>query len=209
MVRQKKELEDILAQLEEERAQFMREQDKLEKERKQLEDLRLQQHLQVKELESEIAALQKQKSKSQPVAQAETKAAVAGTSAEMDDKIFLMPLEVGVTVEMRNVFFNANSAYIKPQSYPELDKVVAFLKVNSTITVEIGGHTNGVCQESFCNTLSLRRATSVNDYLVSSGVDKSRLNAKGYGKANPLADNSTIEGRKKNQRVELKILKVE
>jgi outer membrane protein OmpA-like peptidoglycan-associated protein len=75
--------------------------------------------------------------------------------------------------------------------------------------VEIGGHTNGLCQTEFCNSLSEKRAKAVSEYLTSKGIPSGRLQYKGYGKTQPLADNSTQEGRKQNQRVELKIIKVD
>lgn len=206
MEAQRAELQAILDQMEAERTRFMAEQEKLEKERRQLETLRLEQHKQVKALEREIAELEK--SKQQVTAAVPQPAAGQPAGGLPEGEIFLMPLEVGVTVEIRNVFFNANSAYIKPQSYDELDKVAAFLKVNANISVEIGGHTNGLCDDEFCNALSQKRADSVKEYLISRGVATDRLDARGYGKTMPLADNSTDEGRRKNQRVELKILEV-
>jgi OOP family OmpA-OmpF porin len=174
-----------------------------------LEAIRLKQFKEVKQLEQDIKALQSEKTK----VTAEV-AEVKGNSPALvnntvSKEIFLMPVEVGVTVEIRNIFFNANSAYIKPQSYGELDKVAAFLQVNSNITVEVGGHTNGLCDDETCNKLSSKRAQSVAEYLVNKGIDATRILHKGYGKTQNIADNTTEEGRKKNQRVELKILKIE
>ena len=209
MEKQKEELQDVIAQLEAERQQFLAEKQKIENDKKLLEELRLQQHQQVKKLEGEIQQLEREKGKAQnEVALAKSNNTIV-SNAPIDKEMFLMPIEEGVTVEIRNVFFNANSAYIKPSSYKELDKVASFLKVNNNITVEIGGHTNGVCQTDYCNSLSLKRASSVRNYLVNKGVPTVRVHGKGYGKAKPIATNDTSDGRKKNQRVELKILKVE
>ena len=204
---QKQELQDILAQLETERQEFLDEQKKLESDRKNLEQLRLEQHQRVKSLENEIAALEKEKG----LALTAANEMQSSSSLTIDPaaEIFLMPVETGVTVEIRNVFFSANSFYIKPISYKELDKVAAFLRVNNNITVEIGGHTNGMCQTDFCNSLSEKRAKAVSEYIVNKGIPVTRLTYKGYGKQFPIDDNGTPEGRKKNQRVELKIIKVD
>ncbi|MEZ5003252.1 MAG: OmpA family protein [Chitinophagales bacterium] len=209
MEQQKKELQDVIAQLQQEKEQFLADQAKIESDKQKLEALKLQQYKQVKQLEDEIKQLEQQKGKVQSeVDLAKESAPKTATTTIIDKEIFLMPVEEGVTVEIRNVFFNANSAYVKPQSYKELDKVVAFLEVNSGIEIEIGGHTNGLCQDNFCIQLSEKRADSVREYLISKGINPKRIESKGYGKSVPIADNSTIEGRKKNQRVELKILKV-
>ena len=207
MEQQKKELQDIIAQLQKEKEQFLADQEKIENDKQKLEALKLQQYKQVKQLEADIKQLELEKGKVQSEV-ATAKEAAPKTTTIVDKEIFLMPVEEGVTVEIRNVFFNANSAYVKPQSYKELDKVVAFLEVNNGIEIEIGGHTNGLCQDNFCVQLSEKRAISVREYIVSKGIPSNRIKYKGYGKSDPIADNSTSEGRKQNQRVELKILKV-
>ena len=75
--------------------------------------------------------------------------------------------------------------------------------------IEIGGHTNGLCSTEFCNELSEKRAKAVADYFAAKGIKMSRLQYKGYGKTKPLKSNNTEGGRKKNQRVEIKILNLD
>jgi outer membrane protein OmpA-like peptidoglycan-associated protein len=111
-------------------------------------------------------------------------------------------------VQLKNVYFVANAAFLQDKSFAELDKLVAFLKKNKQLKVEIGGHTNGICDDAFCVDLSSRRAKTVLDYLVQKGIAATQLSAKGYGKSQPIADNYTDEGRKMNQRVEIKIVSV-
>ncbi len=209
MERQKQELQDVIDVLQKEREQFLADQEKLNNERAKLEKIRLAQFKEVKQLEQEIKALQTEKGQVQSEVALAKENAPKITTTPIDQEIFLMPVEIGTTVEIRNVFFNANSAYVKPQSYKELDKVVAFLKVNNNITIEIGGHTNGLCEDAFCKKLSTNRAKAVAEYIVNKGVSGNRIQYKGYGKTLPIADNKSTEGRKKNQRVELKILEVE
>jgi outer membrane protein OmpA-like peptidoglycan-associated protein len=209
MAKQTQELQAVIDQLQKERDEFLADQAKLDAERAKLEAIRLKQFKEVKQLEQDIKTLQSEKSKvSAQVEEAKQNAPVA-SNVTIDKEIFLMPVEVGVKVEIRNIFFNANSAYVKAQSYKELDKIASFLQVNSNITIEIGGHTNGLCEDDFCNKLSANRAKSVAEYLVNKGIAANRIQYKGYGKSQPIADNNTDDGRKKNQRVELKILKIE
>ena len=74
--------------------------------------------------------------------------------------------------------------------------------------IEIGGHTNTVPPDDYCNHLSTQRAKSVQEYLVSQGVPETRLKYKGYGKTDPIIayDKYNKDARQKNQRVEIKIL---
>ena len=87
-----------------------------------------------------------------------------------------------------------------------MDEIVSFLKENTNITIEVGGHTNNIPTDDYCDKLSSNRAKAVADYLISHGLIAERVLYKGYGKRNPIATNNTLEGRKKNQRVEIKIL---
>jgi outer membrane protein OmpA-like peptidoglycan-associated protein len=76
---------------------------------------------------------------------------------------------------------------------------------NSSISIEIGGHTNSLPSQEYCDKLSSERAKNVADFLVKNGISRSRISFKGYGKRNPIADNNTELGKQKNQRVEIKI----
>lgn len=128
---------------------------------------------------------------------------------EVEDSIYMVPIREGQVLTLNNVFFDANKSKIKEESFSELNEIAVFLKENPNIWVEIGGHTNGLPEDDFCNKLSNDRAESVRQYLIGQGADADRITWKGYGKTQPIADNSTLAGRTKNQRVELKIIKVE
>lgn len=128
---------------------------------------------------------------------------------EMTDDIEMVPLKEGQVIRIDNLYFRANKSFLLRESYEELDKVVSFLEQNPGIAVEIGGHTNGLPSHDFCNELSDARAKRVYDYFIEEGIPQSRLTWKGYGKTEPIADNSTLQGRKKNQRVELKIISIQ
>lgn len=117
----------------------------------------------------------------------------------------LIPLQKGVIVQMRNILFKVNSDALEDTSYAELDRIAQFLLLNPSVSVEIRGHTNGVCGDAYCLQLSTQRAKTVMDYLVQKGVPANRLTHAGYGKSLPIASNSTPEGRQANQRVEFMI----
>jgi outer membrane protein OmpA-like peptidoglycan-associated protein len=117
-------------------------------------------------------------------------------------------MAVGQVFKIEKLYFNTDSAVIIPESYPVLLELRDYLVKNKKIRIEIGGHTNNKCSEKYCERLSLDRAEAVKEYLVTNGIDAKRISTKGYGGKNPVASNSTKEGRQLNQRVEIKILSI-
>ncbi|NPA44116.1 MAG: OmpA family protein [Chlorobi bacterium] len=120
--------------------------------------------------------------------------------------IQLQPMGVGAKIVLNNVFFDTGKSKLRPESYPELNRLANLLKKYKNIRVEISGHTDSQGSESSNLKLSQRRAQSVVDYLISQGVNFAQIVAKGYGESQPRADNSTRAGRQLNRRVEAKIL---
>lgn len=112
----------------------------------------------------------------------------------------------GQTIRLERLFFEADKAIIPTVSHAELDDLYKFLKRNSDVVIEIGGHTNSTPSEAYCDRLSTSRAKAVADYLKEKGINERRLKHKGYGKREPIASNKTATGRKRNQRVEIKVL---
>jgi len=107
---------------------------------------------------------------------------------------------------LKGVNFPSNQATLTPQSHAVLDEVARSLKDWPEVRVEVAGHTDSQNSEAYNQKLSERRAQAVMDYLVARGIDRSRLVAKGYGEAQPIADNRTADGRGANRRVELRKL---
>lgn len=103
--------------------------------------------------------------------------------------------------------YDSNSSYMRAEAYPLLDEVASILIENPDMKVEVQGHTDNTGSAKYNQWLSERRAQRVRDYLVSKGIDPSRLEAKGYGLTQPVASNATEEGRAQNRRVELKRLR--
>lgn len=117
-------------------------------------------------------------------------------------------VKIGQTLALNKLSFAADSTDMKEESYAVMDEVFDFLNANEDVQVEIGGHTNNIPPHEYCDRLSTDRAKSVATYLYDKGIDKDRITFKGYGKRNPIATNKSAAGRRKNQRVEIKILKI-
>jgi outer membrane protein OmpA-like peptidoglycan-associated protein len=100
------------------------------------------------------------------------------------------------------IHFHTNSARLKRRSYQVLDEVIGVMNDNPELEVEIQGHTDSIGRESRNRRLSERRAIRVQEYFVSRGIDSHRLTAVGYGEEQPIADNTTREGRYQNRRVD-------
>lgn len=115
-------------------------------------------------------------------------------------------VEVGKKMVLENIYFETNSAKLKPSSYTELERVVKLLQNNPGIKLEISGHTDNVGSYLANKKLSENRAKSVVDYLVKQGIDDSRLTYEGYSFTQPIAPNDSPEGRQKNRRVEFEVL---
>ena len=119
---------------------------------------------------------------------------------------YLEKIEVGIKVVLENIYFQTGKAVLTAASYPQLNQVIDFMKGNESVKLEISGHTDNVGSAKINNKLSEDRAKAVVDYLVANGIDKNRLDAKGYGFSQPVAPNNTPQGREKNRRVEFKII---
>lgn len=115
-------------------------------------------------------------------------------------------LDVGTTVNIEKLFFEADSSAIQPASFAVLDEIYDFLTSNRNVVIEIGGHTNSIPPDDYCDRLSTERARAVALYLYQKGIREGRISYKGYGKRNPIATNETRAGRLRNQRVEIKVL---
>jgi iron complex outermembrane receptor protein len=114
--------------------------------------------------------------------------------------------EVEAVISLEGVHFDFDKATLRPDAIAILDKAVGLLKTQAKVVVEVAGHTDSVGSEEYNQGLSERRANAVRDYLESQGITATRLTARGYGEAQPVASNDTDEGRAQNRRVELIVL---
>jgi len=101
------------------------------------------------------------------------------------------------------IHFDSDSANLRPDSTPALQQVVALLTAQSSLKLNIEGHTDSTNTDAYNLDLSRRRAQAVAEWLSKNGVAASRLSAHGYGSSHPVADNATPQGRALNRRVEI------
>jgi len=99
--------------------------------------------------------------------------------------------------------FTINSNAIDDTSYPVLDQIVRHLVSNPTISVGVMGYTDNSGSSTYNESVSGFRASAVQSYLIGKGVDPKRIKVFAMGNANPIASNATIDGRKRNRRVEI------
>lgn len=111
------------------------------------------------------------------------------------------------TFVLGGVYFDTGKATLKPESYPNLQDLLEYMKAKKTTVIELGGHTDDKGDDQQNMKLSEDRAKSVKQYLVDKGIEADRIKAVGYGETKPIASNKTEEGRKQNRRTEVKILK--
>ncbi|TQD40236.1 OmpA family protein [Haloflavibacter putidus] len=108
--------------------------------------------------------------------------------------------------ENSGVYFATDKHNINDKSQQSLDKLVGIFKEYPDTNILVEGHTDNTGREAYNMTLSKKRASSVTDYLVAQGVAADRFTTKWYGETQPKYDNSTVDGRAKNRRVELAII---
>lgn len=108
-----------------------------------------------------------------------------------------------------NIFYDYDKANIRPDAAAELDKLVQTLNDNPQITIELSSHTDSRGKDAYNMALSQRRAESAVAYIVSKGIDKSRITAKGYGESRPVIKGAkTEEDYQRNRRTEFKVTRI-
>ncbi|GAB2960902.1 hypothetical protein GCM10027048_31040 [Hymenobacter coalescens] len=127
--------------------------------------------------------------------------------SEVVKDIPLKKLDVGAKVVLNNIFFDFDKATLRKESTAELERLVQLMNVEyPALRIEISGHTDNVGKAEYNKDLSQRRAKAVVDYLTGKGVSAGRLSSAGYGDTQPVAPNTTKEGRQLNRRTEFKVL---
>jgi OOP family OmpA-OmpF porin len=105
-----------------------------------------------------------------------------------------------------DAFFDFDKSVIKPEGKAKLDDLADKVKAINLEVIIAVGHTDSVGSDAYNQKLSLRRSQAVKAYLVSKGIDKTRIYTEGKGEKQPVADNKTKEGRAKNRRVEIEVV---
>lgn len=125
---------------------------------------------------------------------------------EIEQDLFLIPIKVGESIKLNNIFFVQSKSVILPKSLPELNNLVILLNDNPHLRIKIEGHTENLGNRDLNIELSKQRAKAVKEYLVSKGISKKRLDTMGYGPDKPITKSSDPNERRKNRRVEFIIL---
>jgi len=118
-------------------------------------------------------------------------------------------IEKAVTVTVNNVFFDIDKFDLRTESNLELKRLALLLKDNANIKISIEGHTDDDGTEDHNTILSQNRANAVKQYLISQGIQDIRIETIGFGSSKPIADNTSLENKQKNRRVEIRFRKLE
>ncbi len=113
----------------------------------------------------------------------------------------------GQSIRLNHLIFDAGKDVIKPASFNELDGLVAMMKVNPKMEIQLEGHTDNVGNAALNLELSEKRVTAVKKYLASNGISKSRIQTKAFGGTKPIAKGNSEDARALNRRVEMRVLK--
>jgi outer membrane protein OmpA-like peptidoglycan-associated protein len=133
----------------------------------------------------------------------------AQTDTTFNVAILLDKATLNKTFVLENIYYDLDKFNIRPDAAEELDKLVTILKDNPTLKIELSSHTDVRAPDAYNMRLSQNRAKSAVDYIVSKGVDASRLVAKGYGETQLIVKNAkTEEEHQRNRRTEFKILEL-
>lgn len=126
---------------------------------------------------------------------------------ELNNDLYLVPIEKGAVVRLNNIFFDFDKSELKEASFPELNRMVELMNKNPEMKILVEGHTDNIGTAEYNIGLSERRAGAVVNYLAEKGIAKDRLQSKGWGMSKPMVSNDDeIGGREFNRRVEFKIL---
>jgi outer membrane protein OmpA-like peptidoglycan-associated protein len=122
----------------------------------------------------------------------------------------LFPLKVNTVVRLENILYDYSKWDIRPDAALELDKLVETLRDNPSVRIELSSHTDCRGKETYNMTLSQKRAKSAVDYVISRGIDRTRVVSKGYGKTKPTescaCEKCSEEQHQRNRRTEFKVL---
>ena len=123
------------------------------------------------------------------------------------DDLIAIDIQEGATITLKNIFFDLDKAELLPRSYKELYKLLKLLRVNPNMVIEIRGHTDNQGEAEYNMHLSFERAKAVVEYLKKGGINDQRTTFRGFGDTQPIAENTTLEGRQMNRRVEFYVIK--
>ncbi len=125
---------------------------------------------------------------------------------EKGEKDFTQNFKPGQKIPINNLNFDEKETRLKPDAYPELDRLIELLNKNKSVRIEIAGHADDTGKDRTDNILAMRRAEAVQKYLISHGLTENRVIVKSYSNTRPLVPGSSEKAKQKNRRVEITVL---
>jgi outer membrane protein OmpA-like peptidoglycan-associated protein len=132
---------------------------------------------------------------------------IPNTHGKLTSNLSIQVENTKKTYTLNEVYFDTGLATLKPSSFKALNDLYEAMKLKPTMIIEIGGHTDNTGTSEVNMKLSQDRANAVRNYIINKGIAANRITAVGYGDTMPVADNSTEDGRSKNRRTEVSIIK--
>lgn len=123
----------------------------------------------------------------------------------IEQDLMIHPIEKGEKIVLKNIFFDFDKWDLKTASFPELNRVLGYLKDNKIEKIAISAHTDSVGDPAYNMTLSGKRAKSVMDFFIKNGISRERISFKAFGETQPVVPNDSKENRAKNRRVDFTI----
>lgn len=130
----------------------------------------------------------------------------SAVNGELKKTVILRPTGINQLITLDKLIFGLGKANITEESYAQLNELVSMLNANPNITIQLEGHTDFRGNDKLNMELSEDRVEAVKDYLVKQGIDKRRIQTKAFGGTQPLSRASDAESRRRNRRVEVRIL---
>ncbi len=139
-----------------------------------------------------------------------TKDGILEQKKEAEEKVVRpeldLELKVGKKIVLKNIYFKRAKAEVVSESFPTLKSLASIIKSKPTLIIQVEGHTDNVGDKEALYNLSLARAAAIQTFLKSEGVAEYQVQIKGFGGEKPLTDNSTEAHRRKNRRVEIRVI---
>lgn len=125
-----------------------------------------------------------------------------------EDHLSRAELDEGKTIRLNYIFFASGKADFLPRSFHELNTLLEMMRESPEMIIEVRGHTDNLGTDEFNTDLSFRRAQNVVLYLIEHGIAPERMSYQGFASRDPIAENETEEGRRRNRRVEFVVLRM-
>jgi outer membrane protein OmpA-like peptidoglycan-associated protein len=211
--RRRAEAEQARAQAEQQRAALAVQRERAETEAEAAREAAEDAQRKMQEAQNQLAAAEQQTQEAQyqtQQAEQEKQEAIqqkeqmrARLLAQLNQVLETRDTARGLIVSMPDVLFDFDKYSLKPEARERLAKISGIVEAYPDLKLQVEGHTDSIGTDQYNQHLSERRASSVQAYLISNGVKPDSITAQGFGKADPVADNSTAKGRKLNRRVEM------